>query len=73
MSATDIVVQATVGEIARRVGAELHQVEYLIRTRRIQPVSRAGATRVFSESDVAFIAAELKRIAREKSDKEGRQ
>lgn len=58
------VVQAvpTVGEIARRAGADIHRVEYVIRTRGIQPVSRAGNVRVFAESDVQRIVSELERI-----------
>jgi hypothetical protein len=53
----------TVGEIARRVGAPVHKVEYVIRTRGIRPCGRAGNARVFSEVDVARISSELRRIA----------
>lgn len=45
----------TVGEIARRLGVSTHQIEYLIRSRRIQPSGRAGNARVFSEKDVERI------------------
>lgn len=53
----------TVGEIARRTGATFHQVDYVIRSRRIEPAGVAGNSRVFTEADVARIASELKRIA----------
>ena len=58
----------TVGEIARRVGAPVHRVEYLIRSRRIRCVAIAGNARIFSESDAALIASELQRID---ADREG--
>ncbi len=56
----------TIGEIARRTGYPPHRVEYVIRARRIEPQSKAGNARVFSEADVARITSELKRIDREK-------
>ncbi len=56
----------TVGEIARRIGEPVHRVEYLIRARRIRPSGRAGNCRVFTDSDVAYIAAEARRIDAEK-------
>ena len=52
----------TVGEIARRLGVSCHQVEYVLRARRMQPCGRAGNARVFSEADVAKVAAELQSI-----------
>ena len=52
----------TVGEIARRLGQPLHRVEYMIDSRRIRPIGRAGNSRVFSEAAVDYIKAELKRI-----------
>ena len=56
----------TVGEIARRLGEPVHRIEYIIRARDIQPSSRAGNSRVFTESDVAYIAAEIGRIDADK-------
>ena len=57
----------TVGEIARRLGVPLHRVEYVLRTRgQVRPLGRAGHARVYSESDVRFIASELRRIDEEK-------
>jgi len=52
----------TVGEIARRLGQAVHRVEYVIRSRSIQPAGRAGHIRIFSEADVARIAYELHAI-----------
>lgn len=56
----------TVGEIARRSRAPIHRVEYVIRSRRIQPAGRAGNCRVFSEAAVDRIASELRRIDAER-------
>jgi DNA-binding transcriptional MerR regulator len=54
--------QNTVGEIARRTNQPIHRIEYLIRSRGIEPASRAGNARVFAEPDVDLIAQELARI-----------
>jgi len=59
-------VAPTVGEIARRLAVPIHRVEYVIRTRNLAPVSRAGNCRVFSEADVAFIGAQIRRIDAER-------
>ena len=56
----------TVGEIARRLGEPVHRIEYVIRTRELKPVSRAGHAGIFSEGDVQYIASELRRIDEEK-------
>lgn len=56
----------TVGEIAKRLSAPLHRVQYIIESRHIDPVGRAGNCRVFAEADVDFIAAELRRIDEER-------
>ena len=61
------IVQPTVGEIARRIGQPLHRVEYLIRSRNIQPTGIAGNVRVFSDEDVERIASELRRIDAERA------
>lgn len=52
----------TVGEIARRLGASTHRVEYVIRARGIRPRGWAGNARVFDEKAVEVIADELERI-----------
>jgi len=56
----------TVGEIARRIGCPIHRVEYLIRSRRLKPREKAGNARVFSDEDVRFIEAEIRRIDTQK-------
>lgn len=56
----------TTGEIARRVKQPLWRVEYLIRSRGVTPVGRAGNARVFANQDVAFIELEVRRIDRDK-------
>ena len=61
----------TVGEIARRLGAPLHRVEYLIRARNIQPRGWAGNARVFANGDIDYIAGELRRIDEEKTERQG--
>lgn len=55
-------VAPTVGEIARRFDVPIHRVEYVIRSRAIQPTLRAGNIRVFSEAAADRIGAELLQI-----------
>ena len=52
----------TVGTIAERLGQPIHRVEYVIKSREIEPCGRAGNARVFTEADVERIASELSRI-----------
>lgn len=52
----------TVGEIANRIGCPIHRVEYLVRSRNIHSAQRAGNLRVFSESDLKRIAAEVQPV-----------
>jgi hypothetical protein len=58
---------ATVGEIARRAGVPVHRVVYVVNSRRIAAVRRAGVARVFSEANVEFVLSELRRIEAERS------
>lgn len=60
----------TVGEISRRLDVPLHRIEYVIRSRQIEPVSVAGNSRVFSEQQVQLIASELRRIEAEHGSNE---
>ncbi len=53
---------ATVGAIAQRLNEPLHRIEYVIRSRRIEPVARAGNARIFSETQIQHIESELTRI-----------
>jgi DNA-binding transcriptional MerR regulator len=55
----------TIGEIARRLGAPIHCVEYIISSRGLKATLRAGHIRVFSEADVTYIEQVLRRIAEE--------
>ena len=50
----------TVGEISRRIGCPIHRVEYLLRSRNIKPVFRAGNARVFSETTLEFLQNEIR-------------
>ena len=58
----EVTMVPTVGEIARRLGEPIHRIEYVIRSRDIQPSCRAGNVRVFSDADVELIASVLSRI-----------
>ena len=60
---TKIQPMQTVGVIAKKLHVSVHQVEYLIRSRQIEPTAIAGNARVFAAIDVDRIAAELQRIA----------
>lgn len=52
----------TVGEIAARLGQPIHRIEYVIDSRGLRPTAWAGHARIFSESDLQFIAGVLDRI-----------
>lgn len=50
----------TVGELAREIGAQLHQVEYILKTRKdIEPTGYIGGKRVFNRDTVARIRREI--------------
>ncbi len=59
----------TVGEIARRAKKPIHCVTYVIRTSGIRPIGRAGNANIYAETDVAYIASELRRIEEEREGK----
>ena len=52
----------TVGVIARRLQRPIHRVNYVIDTRGIEPIGKAGHARVFTEGAVEKIAAALESI-----------
>lgn len=54
--------EITIGEIARRTQKPIHCIQYVIRTRNIRPMKRAGNVRIFSDADATYIASELRRI-----------
>ena len=56
----------TVGEIARRSQTKVHRVEYIIRSRNIQPIGWAGHARVFSDASLDHITSELRRMDAER-------
>lgn len=58
----------TVGVIARRANCSVHQIEYLIRSRAIKPIGRAGNAFVYSENAVELIRNELECIDNSRSD-----
>ena len=49
----------TVGKIAEKLAISVFAADYLIRSRGIEPVSRAGRLRIFSEEDVQKLRNEL--------------
>lgn len=52
----------TVGVIARQLGQPVHKITYVIKTRGIRPIGRAGVARVYDEAAVRMIAEEIRRI-----------
>ena len=67
----------TLGELAKRLGCEIHQAQYLVASRKIQPIQRAGNLRIFSEDVVKRLKAELgqrkqaKRLHRKRQSRNG--
>jgi hypothetical protein len=53
----------TVGTLARACGEPVHRILYIIRTRGIAPVGRAGIVRLYDEAAARWVASELQRIA----------
>jgi hypothetical protein len=53
---------ATVGEIARRFDVPIHRIEFVIRTREIQAIGRAGHAWVYGETGVQAIGRALQEI-----------
>ena len=56
----------TIGEIARRLQIKVHRVEYVIRSRNIQPIGWAGHARVFSDASLDHITSALRRMDAER-------
>ena len=48
-----------IGEIVKLTGEPLHRIEYLIRTRAIQPVRRVGNVHLYDEEGVERIQRAL--------------
>jgi hypothetical protein len=53
---------SSLGEIARRFNRPLHRVEYVVRTRNIEPLIAAGGRNFYSEASAQRIESELRRI-----------
>jgi len=49
----------TSGVIAQELGVPLHRLEYVLRTRAIQPAARAGTLRLYDRKAVAAARYEL--------------
>ena len=58
----------TVARIAEHLEVARHRVEYVIDSRCIAPIGRAGIARVFDRREVNLIAHELRRI---EADRQG--
>lgn len=52
----------TIGAIARKFKAKIHQVEYVIRKHRVRPVAQAGIAFVYGAAAVRFIGRKLAEI-----------
>ena len=51
------------GQIARKLGVNVSRVEYILETRKIEPLGRVGFNRFFGQVAFDLIAAELRKIA----------
>ncbi len=58
----------TVARISEHHGVARHQVEYIIDSRGITPIDRAGIARVFDRHDVDLIGHELRRIEADRGE-----
>ena len=55
----------TCGEIARRLQVPAHRVDWILRTRGVEPIGRAGCIRIYDEGTVAYVKGEIERQDRE--------
>jgi len=58
----------TVGDIAERNDKPLHRVLYVLKTRDIAPIARAGNTRLFDVAAADRVASEIRRIDAEREE-----
>ena len=54
----------TVGQIAEDLDQTTGRIDYVIRTRRIRPVARAGLYRLFTQQQVKEISAHIAQLRR---------
>ncbi|MGJ8635581.1 MAG: hypothetical protein ACSHX5_01865 [Phycisphaerales bacterium] len=52
----------TVARIAAHLSVDRHRIEYLIDSRGIKPIARAGIARIFAPADVDRLKNEIERI-----------
>lgn len=50
----------TVGELAEKLDCPIHKVQYLLTTRRIDPIRRVGGYRIFSPEVVERLKPEIR-------------
>jgi len=55
-----------VGSLSKVYRVPVHRIEYIIRTRGIQPAGMAGNVRLFDEPAARRVGSELERIEQEK-------
>lgn len=53
----------TLGQIAQQLGVSIHRAKYAIESYRIEPVTRIGIMRVWSEDDLPRIKSAIARVA----------
>jgi hypothetical protein len=56
------IIPLTIGQVARDLNAPLYTIRYILRTRKIEPVGRAGIIRMFDEPRVEAIRQALAEI-----------
>ncbi len=56
----------SIGVIAKRCGETPFRVDYVVRTRKIEPAFRAGNLRIFDEEGVRQIEREIKAIRKKR-------
>ena len=51
----------TIGELSRQLNCPTYRLDYLLRTRGIEPIERAGRSRIFSADVLETLRSELSR------------
>lgn len=59
----------TAGTIAAELGVPLHRVQYILRTRKIQPVAKAGVFNLYSAEHTAEVRRHLNIIDARRSQR----
>ncbi len=58
----------TVGDLVRRTNRPLHQLQYFIRSRGIEPITRVGGYRLFDERQAEQIAHDIQQLKRSRNN-----